>query len=194
MMARFLEFSAEVTAFSAFELQGTGQAQSYLDTVTGIVGADLLGELLDAWDRVRTEPQPARDMRLRRDIFGDEKLGPIARNIVRLWYIGIWSELPRAWTETFGALEKNVGFMVSPAAYTEGLLWPAIGANPSGVTRRHLFGSVPRCSPERRKLDDEHRETNTRPKEGAARHHPHALVERRFSFHRYWHPVRAVRK
>jgi hypothetical protein len=133
MMARFLEFSAEVTAFSAFELQGTGQAQSYLDTVTGIVGADLLGELLDAWDRVRTEPQPARDMRLRREVFGDEKLGPIARNIVRLWYIGIWSELPRAWTETFGALEKNVGFMVSPAAYTEGLLWPAIGANPSGA-------------------------------------------------------------
>ncbi|HYO83919.1 MAG TPA: hypothetical protein VES20_21125, partial [Bryobacteraceae bacterium] len=27
----------------------------------------------------------------------------------------------------------NVGFMVSAAAYTEGLLWPAIGANPPGA-------------------------------------------------------------
>jgi hypothetical protein len=130
---RFLDFSAEITAFTTFELLGTGQAQAYYDAVIDIIGADVMKELLDAWNRVRGEPQSVRDLRLRREIFGSEKLGPIARNIIKLWYVGIWYELPQAWTESFGALAKNVEFMVSATAYTEGLLWPAIGANPQGA-------------------------------------------------------------
>src|ERR1700739_4003520 len=133
MMDKFLEFSSEITAFTKFDLLGTGQAQKYLNAVTDVVGQPILEELLGAYDRLRTAKQPLRNDRLRREIFGDEKLGPIARNIIKLWYVGIWFELPRAWTQTFGALEKNVQFMVSASAYTEGLLWPAIGANPPGA-------------------------------------------------------------
>jgi hypothetical protein len=70
---------------------------------------------------------------LRRDIFSHELLGPIARNVVKLWYAGIWYELPREWTEAFGTRENNDTFGVSAAAYTESLLWPAIGANPPGA-------------------------------------------------------------
>lgn len=133
MIERFLAFSADVTAFTVFELRGTGQAEAYLATVTDIVGREMMDQLLDAYDRLRSEAQEERDFRLRREIFGDEKLGPIARNIIKLWYVGIWYELPHAWTEAFGAREKNIKFTVSATAYTEGLLWPAIGANPSGA-------------------------------------------------------------
>jgi hypothetical protein len=133
MIERFVKFSAEITAFMAFDLYGTGQAQAYLDAVTGVVGAKLVEELLDAYDRIDDPTQTAREKRLRREIFGDQKLGPIARNIIKLWYLGIWFELPRSWTDNFGALSKNVMFMVNAAAYTEGLLWTAIGANPSGA-------------------------------------------------------------
>jgi hypothetical protein len=135
-LAVFIAFSADVTAFTAFELHGTGLADAYLSTVREVVGQDTLDELLAAYDRVRAaapEKGSARDDGLRRELFSDEKLGPIARNIVKLWYVGTWFELPRAWTETFGAREKNVSFMVSPMSYTEGLLWPAIGANPPGA-------------------------------------------------------------
>ncbi len=133
MTVRFLAFSADVTAFTVFELRGTGQAEAYLATVTDIVGREMMDQLLDAYDRLRSEAPEEREFRLRREIFGDEKLGPIARNIIKLWYVGIWYELPHAWTEAFGAREKNITFTVSATAYTEGLLWPAIGANPSGA-------------------------------------------------------------
>lgn len=135
-LGQFLAFSADVTAFTAFELRGTGQAEAYLSTVGDVVGEELVDRLLDAYARVRGEAQQegsAQDDLLRREIFSDEKLGPIARNIIKLWYVGTWYEMPRAWTEAFGALEKNFTFMVSAAAYTEGLLWPAIGANPPGA-------------------------------------------------------------
>jgi hypothetical protein len=133
MMDDFLEFSSEVTAFTKFDLLGTGQAQVYLKAVTDVVGLQVLEELLGTYARLRTVKPPLREQRLRREIFGDEKLGPIARNIVKLWYVGTWFELPQSWTQTFGAVEENVDFVVSASAYTEGLLWVAIGANPPGA-------------------------------------------------------------
>lgn len=133
MIDRFLAFSAEITAFTVFELQGTGQAEAYFATVTDVVGLGLMEKLLDAYERMQCKTQEERDVCLRREIFGDEKLGPIARNIIKLWYVGIWYELPHAWIEAFGAREKNITYMVSATAYTEGLLWPAIGANPPGA-------------------------------------------------------------
>jgi hypothetical protein len=136
LLERFLALSAEVTAFSAFDLQGTGQAEPYLSSVADLVGDEVLGELLDAYGRAADESADdpaARARLLYRDIFSSEKLGPIARNIIKLWYVGVWYELPPEWTESFGAYENNVTFVVSPAAYTEGLLWRAIGANPPGA-------------------------------------------------------------
>jgi hypothetical protein len=133
MMDRFLAFSAQITGFTVFELWGTGQAEAYFSTVSDVVGQELMAQVLDAYDRARSKPPAEWEFCLRREVFGDEKLGPIARNIIKLWYLGIWFELPRAWTEAFGARENNIMFMVSAAAYTEGLLWPAIGANPPGA-------------------------------------------------------------
>lgn len=128
---RFLAFSSEVTAFTEFDLHGTGQAQSYLDTVVRVVGEGLLAELLDAYDRAAG--QENRTTALEAEVFSSEKLGPIARNIIKLWYVGVWYELPSGWTDSFGALENDGTFTASPAAYPEGLLWRAIGANPPGA-------------------------------------------------------------
>jgi hypothetical protein len=130
---QFLAFSAEVTGFSTFELLGTGQAESYLASVAAVVGEEVLGELLEAYGRVGTGAGEDRKARLYRDIFSSEKLGPVARNIIKMWYVGAWYELPPEWTESFGALDGDVTFFVSPAAYTEGLLWRTIGANPPGA-------------------------------------------------------------
>lgn len=132
----FLSFSATVTGFTAFELEGTGQVDAYLETCDTVVGSDTVDELLRAYDRVNGEldlDASAGERLMRRDVLSDEKLGPVARNIIKLWYIGSWYELPPEWSEAFGAREENYAFVVSPAAYTEGLLWPAIGANPAGA-------------------------------------------------------------
>lgn len=132
----FLAFSAVVTGFTKFRLVGTGQADLYFSTVVDVVGDASVLELLQAFRRVRDEAgedEAALDRLLRSEIFSHEKLGPIARNILKLWYVGTWYQLPDEWGEAFGALEKDTTFVVSPVAYTEGLLWPTIGANPSGA-------------------------------------------------------------
>jgi hypothetical protein len=143
LQRRFLAFSAEVTAFSTLDLQGTGQTGTYLSLVVRVVGEDALGELLDAYERAVREAgadRDARSTRLSREIFSNSKLGPIARNIIKLWYVGVWYELPADWVESFGAQENDGTFTASPAAYAVGLLWRAIGANPPGA-RAPGYGS-----------------------------------------------------
>lgn len=135
-LGRFLEFSATATAFDVFALQGTGQAEPYLATVEGVTGPDLLDQLCATHERLREQAQGDRDAlrgTLRREIFADEKLGPLARNIIKLWYSGIWYQMPAVWRERFANSERDYTHMVSAASYTEGLLWPAIGANPNGA-------------------------------------------------------------
>ena len=133
----FVGFSAALTGFGEVDLQGTGQAEEYRTTVAEAVGEEILAELLEAWGRVSDEAQGddagAVAKLLRRDIFSDPKLGPVARNIVKMWYVGIWYELPPAWINEYGALEKNYTFTVSASAYVSGLLWPAVGGNPPGA-------------------------------------------------------------
>jgi hypothetical protein len=159
LLERFVAFSAEATAFSAVDLWGTGQAADYLATVQEEAGNQILRDLLEA-----ARPGPVDDQ-----VFTDEKLGPLARNIIKLWYSGVWYELPPQWAARFGAPVKAVpaqrrpgqqgvahhalsdskgpleqqgrqrtpaqtaSYVVSAAAYTEGLLWRAIGAHPSGA-------------------------------------------------------------
>jgi hypothetical protein len=133
---RFLEFSSVATAFTVFELRGTGMAADYLATVDRVVGCAVTNKLLDAYDRVWPEAVTTSATSanlIRREILSDPTLGPVARNIVKMWYVGTWYALPSAWVEANGARPADMTFVVSATAYTEGLLWPAIGANPPGA-------------------------------------------------------------
>ena len=135
LMEYFLDFSVAITGFSKFNLQGTGQVDSYYDTVQKIIGDQMFEELLQTFHRLdvkakATDDQSVLTKGLRSDILGSEKLGPIARNIIKLWYVATWYQLPQSWRETFGAKENDITFIVSPQAYPEGLLWPTLGVNP----------------------------------------------------------------
>jgi len=136
LRAGFLALSSALTGFSAFRLEGTGQTEAYLTTMSNIVGEATVDALVTVHRRVveATGGEAAELERgLRRELLSDAKLGPVARNLVKLWYVGTWYELPAAWREAFGASPRDRTFVVSPEAYTEGLLWPAVGANPSGA-------------------------------------------------------------
>ena len=133
-MEYFLDFSVAITAFPKFHLQGTGQMESYYNTVNDIC-KKIFEELLTTFHSLDVKAKTTGDRSVLnkgivRDILGSEKFGPIARNIIKLWYLGTWYQLPASWRETFGASEKDIDRVVSSQAYVEGLLWPTLGVNP----------------------------------------------------------------
>lgn len=132
---RFLQFSSVATAFTVFELTGTGMAADYLAVVDRIVGAAVTDRLLAAYEQATASgaTPPELEDAIRRDVLSDPLLGAVARNIVKMWYVGVWYALPAAWSDAFGVRPGDTTFTVSATAYTEGLLWPAIGASPPGA-------------------------------------------------------------
>lgn len=135
LMEYFLDFSVFITGFSQFHLLGTAQIDCYYDTVNDIIGSEIFEELLTTFHNLDVKAKAEKDNSilnkgLVRDILGSEKLGAIARNIIKLWYVATWYQLPASWRENFGAKENDTTKVVSPQAYTEGLLWPSLGVNP----------------------------------------------------------------
>ncbi|ARF53417.1 hypothetical protein [Streptomyces gilvosporeus] len=147
----FLSLSVDLTAFEETALLGTGLARPYLATVRAACGDEVVTALLDAHRAARAHaavdarghdralPDPALldrallDRALRHRIFSDDRIGPVARNVIKLWYAGTWYPLPPEWIDCYGARTAAETPAVTAAAYQEGLLWRAIGANPPGA-------------------------------------------------------------
>lgn len=118
----FVDFSETATGFSASHLLESKQVEIYFRTVRAMLGDQIVSEFLLTFHRDGFNR-----------LFTSEKLGPIARNIVKLWYVATWEQLPSGWNEKYGPVANDALFIVSPTAYTEGLLWQAIGVNPPGA-------------------------------------------------------------
>jgi hypothetical protein len=147
----FLCLSVDLTAFRETDLLGTGLAHQYLAKVRDACGDEVVTALLAAHRAARADaagdaglhgPVPVEralvdrdrlDRELRHRIFSDDRLGPVARNVIKLWYAGMWYELPPEWTDSYGARTAAETSTVTAASYQEGLLWRAIGANPPGA-------------------------------------------------------------
>lgn len=122
----FLLLSVQLCGISRFDLQGTGYAKSYFETVESIA-PDVFHRLLDTFAAL---PTPSA---LRPAILNQPEYGPVAHNIIKLWYTATWYELPPAWRANFGALPNDRTFVSYPYAYAESLLGPAVGAHPAGA-------------------------------------------------------------
>lgn len=122
LLATFVRFSEEITGFPESALKQTGQGPLYVDVCCASTSTAIVAELLHTY---QTEGV--------RNILVSIKFGPVARNIAKLWYVGMWDPLPREWRDKFSAGEGDGPFIVSADAYKNGLLWAAIGANPPGA-------------------------------------------------------------
>ncbi|MEM8719592.1 MAG: hypothetical protein AAGE84_09825 [Cyanobacteria bacterium P01_G01_bin.39] len=125
MESYFLDLSVALTNFSKFDLLGTGQSDLYYLTIEQEIGQETFQELLQTFHDLELQAQDDQsvlEQKLRAEILDSDKLGNIARNIIKLWYSATWHSLT--------SKDKRV---VSPQAYPEGLLWRSIGVNPPGA-------------------------------------------------------------
>lgn len=140
---QFVALSVILTGFDDAELWGTGMVDVYLDWIRRIIGDARLGDLLSvsrtAIDAANGQ-QATLDRLVRLDVLEDDMLGPVARNLIVLWYLGQWNQLPGDWRDAYGASALDVTCMVSADAYAEGLVWKAIHTHPQGA-KQPGFGS-----------------------------------------------------
>jgi len=131
----FMRSSVELTGFTAAELAATGMARAYYEELGAVLGMPtrtrFLAGKLSPGDRMK-----------------DDFHGPLARNLIRLWYLGQWKQLDCGWIgllsaserEKFDEFQRNTDRVISAGGYREGLAWTAIGTHPSGA-KQPGFGS-----------------------------------------------------
>jgi hypothetical protein len=161
-VADFADLSAALTGYSTAELYGTGVIDLYYNKILDIVGERIFGTLLITWrEKVRstTRDSHARDGAIDEEILSDAMLGPVARNIIMMWYVGNWKQMPGAWRQTYGASAQDVTHVISAKAYREGLVWQAIDAHPP-TAKQPGFGSWTAPPPGADEIDDEWRRTS----------------------------------
>jgi hypothetical protein len=129
---RFLELSGLLTGFGRVDLLGTGMTDAYLHTLDDVLPAGVIDALLAAYEGLPagSEREPA----VASQILGDPKLGPVARNLILLWYCGTWTALPDAWRAAYGNPPTTLTGVVSGDAYQAGLQWVVAGAHPPGAS------------------------------------------------------------
>jgi hypothetical protein len=130
-LERFLGLSELLTGFGRVDLIGTGMADEYLGAIDSAVSASVVDEALAAYGRL--PPGPDREEATAATVLKDPKIGPIARNLIVLWYSGAWSQLPETWRAAYGASPLDASRVVSAAAYLAGLQWTVAGAHPPGA-------------------------------------------------------------
>jgi hypothetical protein len=134
----FTALSAFLTGFDEARLWGTGLVEEHLDVLDQVLGAGIVDELLGAFQRLPAGGQHAEAVETA--VLGDSKLGPVARNLIVLWYSGTWTQMPADWRAAYGASELDTTRTTSGAAYRGGLQWAAAGAHPPGASHQG-FGS-----------------------------------------------------
>jgi hypothetical protein len=130
----FLRLSELLTGFGGIDLLGTGLAGRYLRVVDDILPPGAGDELLAAFARL-----PAgldREAAVQTTILAHRKLGPVARNVILMWYRGTWTRLPEEWRSAYGTSPSDTDHVVSAEAYRSGLQWVAAGAHPAGALQQ----------------------------------------------------------
>ncbi len=128
----FVELSARLTGFNRVTLLGTGMSAAHLRAMDAVLGGATMDALL-------ADSRSLDDAGLGA-LLDDARLGPVARNLILLWYCGTWTTLPDEWRAAYGTSPLDTDRVESAAAYQAALQWVAAGAHPAGA-RQQGFGA-----------------------------------------------------
>jgi hypothetical protein len=133
----FVGLSVILTGFSASDLNPQFSPQpvavEYLQTLKSKVDAALVSQLLTTYQTIAAQfPPDEQPAEVQSKILTDPNMGPVARNIIRMWYLSIWYDGYTGMVTGF-----SPGTVVSSNAYTKGLAWDAMQAHPMGYSEMH---------------------------------------------------------
>ena len=137
-LTNFVGLSSVLTGFSTDDLNPPISpepvAVEYLKALEANVDATLVTKLLTTFQNIAASQPPDIDQQVEQQILNDPDMGPVARNIIRMWLLSIWYKLDQP-QPINGFSDGNV---VSMNAYVKGLAWDIMQAHPMGYSEMHF--------------------------------------------------------
>src|ERR1700722_7453725 len=131
----FVSLSSALTGYPASTLLPARDTQKVaaalyaeLSLASNNIPQTQLDELTQVWNSISGTPPPQLEAAVQANIIDNLAITRLAQNIIYLWYFGIWYDLTKN-PNSFLPLTNN-DHVVSPLAYTNGLVWGEMGAHP----------------------------------------------------------------
>jgi hypothetical protein len=137
-LTNFVGLSSVLTGYTADQLfppiSPAPVAVEYLITLKAKVDAGIVTKMLTTYQNIAAQNPPDIAEQVREQILNDSQMGPVARNVIRMWYLSIWYDLNQPQPIT----GFSTGIVVSMNAYVGGLAWDAAQAHPMGYSEMHF--------------------------------------------------------
>ncbi len=136
----FVGLSALLTGFAASTLNPPLSPQpvaveylAFMRKPEADVDPATLERLLATYQAIALLPPAEQPAQVQAQVLTDPQIGPLARNIIRMWYLSIWYD----GYQSGGVSGFSPGTVVSSNAYTKGLAWDVMQAHPMGYSEMH---------------------------------------------------------
>ncbi len=134
-LTSFIDFSSVITGFTKIAITGTGQAETYYALLVKIAGDKTTAVLLKQFNELTKASTNLDELEtmVSNTLVEDPLYGPLTLSLIQLWYSGSWQQLPQQWRNSYGISDLDESRVISPQAYNEGLVWPAMETHPQGA-------------------------------------------------------------
>jgi hypothetical protein len=135
----FVQFCSEITGFPDASLEGTGLVETYRKLIEQVLGDELVTQFYDLVELiVRLEGVEARQKQIVASVLPSTIFWPVTSNLISLWYLGVWTQLPATWYQAQGLPlpgtdDAGKTHVPSDSAYVEQLSYRVAGAHPPGA-------------------------------------------------------------
>ena len=142
-LSNFVNLSAILTGYQPSDLYDDFDPQpvaiEYLAMLKSKVDAATVSNLISTFANINAQATSTTTesefvAEIQTQIINDAQMGPVALNIIRMWYLSIWYDMD----QTPPITGLSTGTVVSMNAYTKGLAWDAGQAHPMGYSEMHF--------------------------------------------------------
>ena len=126
----FVAVASQVTGISLLELEATGLVDAHAGLFLTILDASgNSDQFINAIETLAADPNPAKAIP---GAMKDAFFGPLLSNLICLWYLGEWLQLPAGWYVHGAQPPIDTSTIPSPLAYAQAFAWRDAGAHPPG--------------------------------------------------------------
>jgi hypothetical protein len=126
----FVTVTSQVTGITVLELEATGLIDAHANLFLTILDASGNGDqFINAMQTLAADPNPAKAIP---GAMKDAFFGPLLSNLICLWYLGEWLQLPSSWYVRGAQPSIDTNTIPSPLAYAQAFAWRDAGAHPPG--------------------------------------------------------------
>ncbi|MEC7753505.1 MULTISPECIES: sugar dehydrogenase complex small subunit [Roseivirga] len=113
----FLDISTYLTGFPLIDLQSTGMAEVYFNTIVAHVNPQTIDQFYDACKSIlKLKSTEAINEAIEKELIPNGNYAGLGQKIILMWYLGTWD-----------------GNVISAQSYTQSLVWEVAETHPPGA-------------------------------------------------------------